>query len=201
MSQAGLIYCMMTFGLLLFPAKSQDSQAFYDKFKLAIEDIADNLDPDAGVATVKYANVEVEVGNELAPKDTKVQPTVAWNAKPDKFYTLLMSDPDAPSRKDPRFREWQHWLIVNIPGNDISKGESLTDYIGPGPPKGTGLHRYIFLIFEQPDKIKFDEQYKGVSSMGSRKNFKTRDFVEKYKLPPAKFGNYYEAQWDTSVGS
>lgn len=46
-----------------------------------------------------------------------------------------MTDPDAPSRKEPKFREWHHWLVVNIPGNDITKGDTLSEYIGSGPPK------------------------------------------------------------------
>ncbi len=33
------------------------------------------------------------------------------------------ADPDAPSRKEPKFREWHHYLVVNIPGTDVSKGE------------------------------------------------------------------------------
>lgn len=86
-----------------------------------------------------------------------------------------MTDPDAPSRKDPKFRyvvrdqsaifivselnqrlqvririlkstiivafnlrEWHHFLVVNMKGNDISSGCVMSDYIGAGPPKGTG---------------------------------------------------------------
>lgn len=29
-------------------------------------------------------------------------------------------------------------LVVNIPGNDVSKGDTLSEYIGAGPPEGTG---------------------------------------------------------------
>lgn len=36
---------------------------------------------------------------------------------------MLLIDPDAPSRQTPTFREWHHWLVVNIPGNDLKKGE------------------------------------------------------------------------------
>jgi len=53
----------------------------------------------------------------------KNQPSVKWEADPNSFYTLLMTDPDAPSRAKPEFREWHHWLVVNIPGNNISEGE------------------------------------------------------------------------------
>ena len=58
---------------------------------------------------------------------------------------IFPTDPDAPSRKDPKYREWRHWLVVNIPGGDVSKGEVCAEYVGAGPPKGTGLHRYIVL--------------------------------------------------------
>lgn len=47
-------------------------------------------------------------------------------------------DPDAPSRQTPKAREWQHWLVVNIPGNKVNKGQVLTEYVGAGPPQGTG---------------------------------------------------------------
>ena len=47
-------------------------------------------------------------------------------------------DPDAPSRTDPKFREWHHWLVGNIPGCDVSKGETLSQYVGSGPPPNTG---------------------------------------------------------------
>lgn len=67
-----------------------------------------------------------------------------------KHYTYLcgsfpIPDPDAPSRKDPKWREWRHWLVVNIPGTEIAKGEVAAVYVGSGPPKGTRLHRYCFL--------------------------------------------------------
>ena len=41
---------------------------------------------------------------------------------------LLMScltDPDAPSRAEAIYREWHHWLVVNIPGMNVSQGEVL----------------------------------------------------------------------------
>ena len=54
-------------------------------------------------------------------------------------------DPDAPSRSDPKWGEWRHWMVFNIPGAHLAKGQEWWTYIGAGPPKDTGLHRYIFL--------------------------------------------------------
>ena len=42
-------------------------------------------------------------------------------------------------------------------GNDISNGTVLSDYVGSGPPKGTGLHRYVWLVYEQEGPLKCDE--------------------------------------------
>ena len=69
------------------------------------------------------------------------QPKVCWDADSDSFYTLIMTDPDAPSRHNPKFREWHHWLVVNIPGSQVNMGEVKSEYIGAGPPQGTGRER------------------------------------------------------------
>lgn len=101
--------------------------------------------------------MKADNGNILTPTQVKNPPQVKWNAQPDSFYLLCMTDPDAPSRQDPKFREWHHWLVGNIPGNDIAKGDVLSEYVGSGPPEKTGLHRYVFLIYKQPKRLEFDE--------------------------------------------
>uniref|UniRef100_A0A034WW68 OV-16 antigen n=1 Tax=Bactrocera dorsalis TaxID=27457 RepID=A0A034WW68_BACDO len=107
---------------------------------------------------VTYANdLEVKAGIELTPTQVKSQPVVEWEADQDLFYTLIMTDPDAPSRNAPKFREFKHWLVGNIPNNDISKGEVLSAYVGSGPPKDSGLHRYVFLLYKQNGKLEFTE--------------------------------------------
>uniref|UniRef100_A0A8D2I1Q6 Phosphatidylethanolamine binding protein 4 n=1 Tax=Urocitellus parryii TaxID=9999 RepID=A0A8D2I1Q6_UROPR len=37
-------------------------------------------------------------------------------------YTLMMVDPDAPSRSEPTKKYWRHWLVTDIKGNDLKKG-------------------------------------------------------------------------------
>lgn len=69
----------------------------------------------------------------------KTAPNVHWDADPNEYYTLIMTDPDAPSRESPKFREWHHWLVVNIPGNNIGQGEEKTGYFGAAPPANTGM--------------------------------------------------------------
>ena len=58
---------------------------------------------------------------------------------------IMLTDPDAPTPENPKKREWRHWLVMNIPGNDISSGETCVSYIGAAPPKGSNPHRYVIL--------------------------------------------------------
>lgn len=45
-----------------------------------------------------------------------------------------------------------------IPESAIEKGDEVVGYIGAGPPKNTGLHRYVFLVYKQPNgKIEHSE--------------------------------------------
>ncbi|XP_048474474.1 uncharacterized protein LOC109926765 [Rhincodon typus] len=38
-------------------------------------------------------------------------------AKKDMNYVLIMVDPDAPSKENPKYRFWRHWLVTNINKN------------------------------------------------------------------------------------
>lgn len=42
---------------------------------------------------------------------------------------------------------------MNIPGNDVQKGDEVIQFIGTGAPKRTQFHRYIYLIYKQPNGI------------------------------------------------
>lgn len=99
----------------------------------------------------------------MTPTQVKDRPTVTYSADPSAYYTLTMIDPDAPTRQNPEISEVRHWVMVNIPGNKVSVGQTLVEYIGSGPPQGTGLHRYIFLVFKQMGKLAFDEPYVAVT--------------------------------------
>jgi len=109
--------------------------------------------------TIKYAGNKIvkDSGTILTPTQVRHQPLKMTWPKMDakRFYTIIMIDPDMPSRKTPIEDKTQvlHWLKVNIPGSGIG-GRSLAPYIGSGPPKNTGLHRYNFFVFDEGLKPK-----------------------------------------------
>ncbi|XP_026749118.2 phosphatidylethanolamine-binding protein 4-like [Galleria mellonella] len=77
-----------------------------------------------------------------------------------KFYSIIMVDPDAPPQVEGEF--YLHMLKSNIPGLALKAEESSKtvgiDYRGykaPTPPRGTGTHRYMSLLYEQADGNNF----------------------------------------------
>lgn len=149
---------------------------------------------------ITYDNgILADKGVELTPTQVKNQPKVEWQAEAGTYYTLIMTDPDAPSRKEPTIREWHHWLVVNIPGDNIKKGEVLSAYVGSGPPKDSGLHRYTFILYKQPKKLEFDEKRLSNTEAMGREKFSTRNFAKKYGLGTPIAGNFYQAKYDAYV--
>jgi len=157
--------------------------------------------------------LEKNSGKENTPTQVKFQPlSITWSGMHhDHFYTIIMIDPDMPSRSTPIDQKTQvlHWLMVNVPGQGVG-GRQLAPYIGSGPPPGTGIHRYTFLVFDEGTTPK---DYSSVIAMdlvdiGRRVywNFKDqgktstfRDFVKWADLGDPIAGNFYTAQWDAWV--
>ncbi|PIC23252.1 hypothetical protein B9Z55_017017 [Caenorhabditis nigoni] len=157
--------------------------------------------PPAKLVSVKFnSGVEANLGNVLTPTQVKDVPEVKWDAEPGALYTLIKTDPDAPSRKEPTYREWHHWLVVNIPGNEIAKGDTLSEYVGAGPPPKTGLHRYVYLIYKQAGRIEDKEHGKLTNTSGDKRGgWKAATFVEKHGLGAPVAGNLFQAEYDDYV--
>lgn len=91
----------------------------------------------------------VSLGNKIDPAHTQEAPVVNLACSPtaskNESYTVILTDPDAPSRKNPKWAEMCHW-IATLPSSDGSdeQGE-IVEYKPPGPPPKTGYHRYVFL--------------------------------------------------------
>ncbi|THV46436.1 hypothetical protein BGAL_0386g00060 [Botrytis galanthina] len=107
---------------------------------------------------------KVKLGNKLRPSQTQSAPSIQVFC-PGKYHvqgglTVILTDPDAPSRDDDSMSEMCHW-IARIPeaviGREGVSGEwsgseleevGVVDYKAPAPPKGTGKHRYVFVLLE-----------------------------------------------------
>jgi hypothetical protein len=93
---------------------------------------------------LKYGELVVEMGVVLSPAAVQAPPTVRFQCIADTLYTIIMTDPDAPSREQPLLREYVHWVVTNIPGDDVALGDVVQPYVGAAPPMNSGFHRSHF---------------------------------------------------------
>jgi Raf kinase inhibitor-like YbhB/YbcL family protein len=89
-------------------------------------------------------------------------PALAWSGEPagTRSFALVCEDPDAPRGT------WIHWILFNVPEtatgleSGVAKGEQHPSggvhgrndfgelgWDGPAPPRGHGVHRYVFRLF------------------------------------------------------
>ncbi|XP_033102660.1 protein D3-like [Anneissia japonica] len=162
-----------------------------------VPDVLDKVP--ANVLEVRYSDLVVDLGTVLTPTQVQNPPTyLKWAAEEGGLYTIVMTDPDAPSRQDPRVREFHHWMMVNVPETDVSKGDTWSEYIGSGPPKGTGLHRYVLIVYKQQGRIVPTED-KRKKSTANRTSWRTRDFAKANALGDPVAANFYQAEYDDYV--
>lgn len=80
-------------------------------------------------------------------------------------------------------------------------GEELFSYLAPFPAKGTGYHRFVYILFKQDEHIDFSDDI--VQSSGhvlAQRSFKTVEFYRKHQdhMTPAGL-SFFQCQWDASV--
>jgi hypothetical protein len=92
---------------------------------------------------VFYDDDKTRVNNQYL-KPSGPPSTIKYPFQSGKMYTLIMHDPDAP------VGNVIHWVVVNM--TSTSMGEEVKKYRGPAPPPGSGIHRYIFLLYEQEEE-------------------------------------------------
>jgi len=106
-----------------------------------------------GGTVVNATNCDVLLPKKVFEKE----PGIHFPSADDgKLYTLVVVDPDVKDHL-PGFA-FLHGLKSNIKGADLKKGctclgTGIQPYLGPGPPKGSGIHRYMFLAYEQEKEI------------------------------------------------
>lgn len=89
---------------------------------------------------------------------------------------------------------------TNIPGNNVSKGECLVPYLQPFPPKGTGYHRFVFLLFKQEKKLDLSSHKIKETFNLKERTFSTPDFYRKLQddITPAGL-SFFQADYDMSL--
>ncbi|XP_017779211.1 PREDICTED: 39S ribosomal protein L38, mitochondrial [Nicrophorus vespilloides] len=138
-------------------------------------------------------------GNVVKPSDAKVKPKISFESDENTFWTLIMTNPDGHLTMENK--EYVHWFVGNIPGNKVESGETIVDYMQPIPPKGSGYHRHIFVLYKQEKKLDFEQLKKsGPCLTLSERTFSTLDFYRERQddLTPAGLV-FFQSDWDATL--
>lgn len=115
---------------------------------------------------IPYLNLEIHydlgsdsvlpvcTGNVIKPAEAKDAPSVYYETDGNSLWTLALTNLDGHLTKSDK--EYVHWLVANIPGNCIEKGDTIAEYLRPFPLKGTGYHRYVFVLYKQDGPVSYD---------------------------------------------
>ncbi|XAO26361.1 hypothetical protein I312_105198 [Cryptococcus bacillisporus CA1280] len=114
--------------------------------------------------SVTFGSDNISTGDKLDQTAVASSPTLtvtpASNATfaSGQLYTIVMVDADIVGTDESTTQQTRHWLVnsaslstdaapyaVNWTGST-----SITDYAGPGPASGSGSHRYVIVVYEQP---------------------------------------------------
>ncbi|VVC32558.1 Phosphatidylethanolamine-binding protein [Cinara cedri] len=143
--------------------------------------------------------VPVYRGNIIKPNEAMNNPEVNFEAPEKTLWTLSLTNPDGHLNQENS--EYIHWLVGNIPGGDISKGETIFNYLQPFPAKGTGYQRMVFILYQQSSEINFSSINCNSEKFDlNKRTFSTYEFYRSKEdiLTPAGLA-FYQTDWDNSL--
>ncbi|KAF9264921.1 PEBP-like protein [Marasmius fiardii PR-910] len=154
--------------------------------------------------TINFAGVgDLTPGQLLTPEQTAPTPTISFtpansSVKLDGNFTIFMVDADIAGTTDPNVN--RHWLVngVTVQDNKLSNSSAtaITSYAGPGPSEGSGPHRYVIILYQQPAEFIAPADFRdpiGVTKM----NLQT--YVLDSKLGPVVAANYMTVEAGTAT--
>ncbi len=153
--------------------------------------------------TVSEAAVELTIA-AATPTPTLSIATSALKS-PGTKYIVVSIDPDAPFPSFPILGPALHGVHVDLTAGAAGEDgfaplegptEWLVPYFGPGPPKPSAAHRYVFMVFEQPEgldgaKIRKTLGLGETVGLAARIRWNEEAFEKKLGLGEVLAGNYY----------
>ncbi|CAI9723010.1 Hypothetical predicted protein [Octopus vulgaris] len=142
-------------------------------------------------------------GNKILPSEASVVPYIKLNLpseeKDSSFWSLILTSPDEHLQDNTM--EYLHWFVGNIPNDQIENGEVICNYLPPFPLKGTGFHRYVFLLYKQNKKLDFSSELRPPNCKSlEERTFKNLDFYKKFEDDLTPVGlQFFQSEWDKSV--
>ncbi|CAE6442342.1 unnamed protein product [Rhizoctonia solani] len=149
-----------------YPTLAEVKEKFYSEG--IVPDVLPSFNPTSFIYLTYTGNLSdgssskvVLPGTNFVRNDTLVPPQISVQGVKGGPYVVVMVDPDAPSRANPTLGQVRHLLAANFTVSSPSKyvrqsyvlknsTAAFSEYEPPTPPVGSGLHRYVALLYSQP---------------------------------------------------
>ncbi|KAJ5001256.1 Lipase 1 [Colletotrichum sp. SAR 10_66] len=198
------------------PPRSMSTSEFHQAFMESgiVPEVMGSFDPMvsfyAGYMASDGDKALMMPGSKLKMKEVKMpfefsveNISMAQNVTRNSRFIVLMIGPDSPSRENPSERNIKHYLAGNftveqtksavLNSSMIMKNSSaaFTEYMPPEPKSGSGMHRYIYLLYVQPEKMnRMGFDMVGMD-MKDRKNFNLTSFRKMVGLKRPIGGTFF----------
>ncbi|KAJ2976235.1 hypothetical protein NQ176_g5070 [Zarea fungicola] len=154
------------------------------------------------VLGLKFNNTEISPGDFVKKGDARTTPVISFDtANAAQKYIVLCLDPDAPHPSASfLLSPILHWLQGNlqIPSDGskvfLAMEAVMAGYRPPNPPGFSPPHRYVFLLYEQPDTLNLQQHIpKDGEQLGlwPRLKYDHDQLVQKMGLGEPVAANYF----------
>ncbi|KAF9568956.1 PEBP-like protein [Agrocybe pediades] len=166
-----------------------------------VPDVLPSFTPEDTI-DVAFPSVTVVPGVLLTTDQTAMFPTLTLTAANTSnssdanttAWVVALVDPDAPTPQNRSISQFLHFLggDFTVDGSGLLSNTSpaLMEFTPPAPPPGSDPHRYVLLVFDQPDNFDTDGPT-FVNSTTPRTNFNISVFAQEVALGAPIAGNYF----------
>ena len=136
----------------------------------------------------------------MSIKITMADPLEVLDSK--RLFTLIMTDMDFPCREagGTASQDYSNWVVVNIPGSNVTKGSVVAPYVAPFPPFASGRHRFLCSVYLQPTAFSTEKIQEAKAYFGPRTGLRFSQWANRNGLGPSPTAlNAFYSEWDESV--
>ncbi|KAL7273091.1 hypothetical protein RUND412_004079 [Rhizina undulata] len=198
-TSAGLCGWYLFLSSTISAVSAQSSEAFPSKIGL----------PELQASTeliVSYPHVSISPRNnglEISLTEAETLPNFYTTNRLKKPHILAMVDPDAPSDSSAPV-QFLHFLQTDLTSSHapayanateiplVSNTAPVVPYYGPNSPPGSGPHRFVFMLFNQPEGFRLASNF--AFDAKHRAGFEALEFAREYNLGSPVAGTFFVAE-------
>jgi len=114
---------------------------------------------------IQFGSLNISPNMTVLMSQLQSRPRLYWDAEPNTLYTVMIEDVDVLDVVAGG-NTGKHWLVTNIPGNNVAAGDEVGDYLqsfffanaeGGLDDQSTRDQRHIIMVYKQTRRIQSGE--------------------------------------------